>query len=173
MAMSRKEEARILSKDEKALVEKTHHPEIAALGGKELADLRSRIREQRDRAKQTAGRQRREMRGKASPKGAKPAAENAGSQAKAAALSKALRRLNDEQDRRDRGARDGESTQAGMKKALKMKQAAPKPDHPQPEPHADTGMAEHENAKAEDIVDPRERGRVSEFVKRNEDRTER
>ncbi|TRO96267.1 hypothetical protein FKB34_04210 [Glycocaulis profundi] len=55
-------------------------------------------------------------------------------------------------------------THAGMEKALEMKKAAPKPDHPTDD-SADKGMRKIENPEVEKITDPREIGRVSQFVK--------
>lgn len=57
-----------------------------------------------------------------------------------------------------------ERTHAGLEKALKMKKAAPEPDHPVDDT-PDKGMRKIENEKIEKITDPREVGRVSQFVK--------
>jgi hypothetical protein len=60
----------------------------------------SRLQFARDRAKGIAARQRREIRGKAAPHGAKPAKDNLGTIGKAQALREALDRVEAEQRRR-------------------------------------------------------------------------
>jgi hypothetical protein len=100
MTMTRKDEERYLSAEERELVARTHQPGIAALSGDELAALRKLVRERRDRATDIARRQRREMRGKAQSKGAEPAAANTGSKLKASLLAQATKRLNSELARR-------------------------------------------------------------------------
>ncbi|MGB7967831.1 MAG: hypothetical protein WCF64_16945, partial [Methylocella sp.] len=69
MARSIKQERRLLGADELTLVEKTHHPVVGILPDRELVELRKLVRERRDRAQDIAARQRRELRGKAAPKG--------------------------------------------------------------------------------------------------------
>jgi hypothetical protein len=167
MSIARKDEARLLAKDELELVEKTHHPAIAELSDKELAETKKLLRERRDRASDIARRQRREMRGKAGrAQGAKPTADNLGSKEKSAALGQALKRLNSEAARRQ--SRSGrEATQAGMKKALAMKSAAASAKRPASKT-ADKGMKKNENKRAAKITDPREVGRVSQFVKKGQ-----
>jgi hypothetical protein len=102
MAHTRKDEARALDKDEHALVEKSHQPEVGALSDGELVDLLKLVRERRDRAQRLARQQRRELRGKTAPKGASPATGEAGSKRKLEVLAMAVRRLNSEHDRRKR-----------------------------------------------------------------------
>ena len=82
MAVSRKDEARLFTKDELELVERSHHPALSSLDDKTLADTRKLVRERRQRALDISKRQRREMRGKAQAQGAKPAADNLGSKEK-------------------------------------------------------------------------------------------
>jgi hypothetical protein len=166
MSIARKDEARLLAKDELELVEKTHHPAIAELSDKELAETKKLLRERRDRASDIAKRQRREMRGKARAQGAKPAADNLGSKEKSAALGQALKRLNSETARR-RSKSGREATQAGMKKALEMKKSATPAKRPASKT-ADKGMKKKESRKTENITDPREVGRVSQFVKKGQ-----
>jgi len=164
MAISRKDEARFLDKDEAALVEKSRHPEIGNLDDKALASTIKLIRERRDRAREIGQRQRREMRGKARPQGAKAAGDNAGTKQKMAVLAQALKRLNSEQTRRrEHSARN--ATASGMKRAMETKAAATAPKRPKSKT-ADRGMKSVPNKQNEEIADPREAGRVSEQVKR-------
>jgi hypothetical protein len=122
VARSRREEDRHLSVDERELVALTH-PELGSLPDDRLADAVGRLRDRRARARDIASRQRREMRGKAAPAGATPAAADAGSRAKAAVLAAALKRANKEMERRP-AARARGGTAAGARRALAMKRAA-------------------------------------------------
>lgn len=100
MSRSRKEEQRLLSKDEQEFVAKSHHPEICTLSDADLSDLLTRLRDRRDRARDIAQQQRREMRGKAAPAGTKRAADNTGTREKASVIASALKRANKERERR-------------------------------------------------------------------------
>ena len=64
------DEARLLSVAKQEAVSPTHDPAIAGLSHPELQALARRLREARDRARDIARQQRREMRGKAEPRGA-------------------------------------------------------------------------------------------------------
>jgi hypothetical protein len=101
MARSIKQEQRLLSADELSLVEKSHHPALDLLPGDDLRELRKLLRERRDRAQDIAARQRRELRGKAAPKGARPATGDSGTREKLGLLAAALKRLNKEAARRE------------------------------------------------------------------------
>jgi hypothetical protein len=94
-------EARLLTAAELALVAVTRPPEIERQSVDELKAAARRLREAHDRAKAIGTRQAREMRGKAEPRGAKPAQDNLGTMAKAQALRDALERVEAELSRRD------------------------------------------------------------------------
>ena len=96
MARSIKHERRLLSADELTLVEKTHHPALGLLPDRDLAELRKLVRERRDRAQNIASRQRRELRGKTAPKGARAATDDSGTREKRDVLAAAMQRLNKE-----------------------------------------------------------------------------
>ncbi len=100
MARSIKQERRLLGADELTLVEKAHHPALGLLPDQDLAELRKLVRERRDRAQDIAARQRRELRGKAAPKGARAATDDSGTREKRDVLAAALQRLNKEAARR-------------------------------------------------------------------------
>ncbi|HTE81634.1 MAG TPA: hypothetical protein VK634_13180, partial [Reyranella sp.] len=102
MAMTPKQEARALSVDERELVEMSRPPALRVLTDKQLATLLKRMRVGRDKARTVAERQRRELRGKATARGAKPARDDEGSKLKMSILSAALRRLDTETVRRGR-----------------------------------------------------------------------
>lgn len=158
MAISRQQEIRALDADERALVEKSHHPEIQALSDKELADLVKRMRERRDKAKDRANQRRREMRGKAAPKGATPSTADEGSKLKHAVLATAMRRLNNETERR-RKMTASSSLVENARRALAMKQAAENDDADFNSRHARQGMRKVSNRKQKNLVRPMELGR--------------
>ena len=94
-------EARLLTAAERALVAVTRPPEIERQSVDDLKAAARRLREAHERAKGIGTRQAREMRGKADPRGAKPAQDNLGTLAKAQALRDALERVEAELRRRD------------------------------------------------------------------------
>ena len=93
MSEDTRNETRLLSASEREDVELTRHPAILALPRPALQALATRLREARDRATRTAHQQRREMRGKAEPRGAAPARDNTGTRGKEEAITLALRRI--------------------------------------------------------------------------------
>ena len=124
MAITKKQEARALSSDEQELVSKSHHPDVQNLSDEELRSLVKLVRERRDRARTEASRRRREMRGKAAPKGAAASGAEEGSKLKLAVLAMAMRRLNSEHERRQKmGARL--SLVENAHKALELKNKSP------------------------------------------------
>ena len=94
-------EARLLTAAEIELVAVTRPPEIERQSVDELKTAARRLREAHDRATAIGTRRAREMRGKAEPRGAKPAQDNLGTMAKAQALRDALERVEAELSRRD------------------------------------------------------------------------
>ena len=70
MALTRKEEERALNADEREVVAQTRHPAVQNLPDDALDALLKRLRDLRDKASSHANQQRREMRGKAAPRGA-------------------------------------------------------------------------------------------------------
>jgi uncharacterized low-complexity protein len=163
-----KEEQRALSRDELDLVSAARQPELREMSDRDLSDLVTRLRDRRDRARGLAERQQREMRGKAPPAGASPAADNAGTRSKEHFLGAALARAMEERERRgseesmsDDESKTGESKagegkagegkgEAGKgddqhaiaEKALEMRREADKhaPEHPENTPTPDEGM---------------------------------
>ena len=101
MTDAAKLEARLLTTAEAALVAVTRPPELERQSLDELKAAARRLREAHDRAKAIGTRQAREMRGKAEPRGARPAKDNLGTVAKAQALRDALDRVEAELRRRE------------------------------------------------------------------------
>ncbi|WP_312409406.1 hypothetical protein [Shinella sp.] len=115
MSNSRQLEARFLDNSEKQLVDSSHHPDVGDLSDRELADLRRNLRERRNRARDIANRQRREIRGKGAPRGESRVSEDAGSREKLSVLSSALQRVNNETSRRERLLAAGIEEQCGAR----------------------------------------------------------
>ncbi|TDR93011.1 hypothetical protein [Enterovirga rhinocerotis] len=138
MAISRRAQDRLLSQDELDLVQRTRDQALRDAGHSELTSLRAVIRERRDRARATASRQRREMRGKAEPKGARPAAGNVGTVGKYDLLTSALKRIGNELRRRTQSSKATQSRHA--QRALSMKNAAPSTSTKPDDRTADEGM---------------------------------
>ncbi|MDP4023023.1 hypothetical protein Q8W71_10340 [Methylobacterium sp. NEAU 140] len=126
MSVSSRQEARLLSADEAELVARSHHPTLRDADDKGLADLVARLRERRDRARDVSRRQRREIRGKAAPSGARAAADDTGTRRKAAVLAAAVKRVSKESERR-RVARVRGSLVGHARRALALKQGAGDP----------------------------------------------
>lgn len=126
MAITKKQEERALSADEKELVGMSAVRASRSLTDSELTRLVKRLRTKRDRAKTVAERQRREMRGKVRARGATPAKDDDGSQLKLTILSAALARLDTETERRNK-VKAKEALVASAKKALAQKREAKAP----------------------------------------------
>jgi hypothetical protein len=138
MSGSRKEEDRFLSADEREFVAESRHPAVKGLPDADLAGLRKRLRTSRDKARDVANRQRREMRGKAPPSGREAASGDSGTRRKSGLLAAALKRVNKETERRAT-ASGRERLAENAHRALRLKQAAGEPQRP-PSRSADEGM---------------------------------
>ncbi|MFD2236110.1 hypothetical protein [Aureimonas populi] len=161
MATRRKDEQRVLDKDELEMVEQTHRPALAEIGDTDLNQLISRLRERRDRAHDMARRRRGEAR-----RGGGGIDQNAstGMREKAGILAEAVSRANKERTRRRKGEARTQ-LQAHARRALTLKRQAPAAKRPSAGRTKDTGMNPVENERADDIGSPMEAGRVSQFVK--------
>ena len=105
MSLSKAAEKRLLTAEEFETVGRTHYPEIRELDGKALSDLVARLRDHRDKARDIASQQRREMRGKSEPRGSRPAADNTGTAMKNQIFASAVKRVNREIARIDSAGR--------------------------------------------------------------------
>lgn len=169
MSVPRNTEKKMLTEAEFDAVEKTHYPDLSTLGREELAEIVRRIRTYRDKARDIAHQQRREMRGKGAPRGARPAQDNTGTSIKRQILANALKRANRAAERLK--AAENKPTQGVLaRRALAMKRANMVRHQPDPGRTAhDSGQPKPSRRKTVE-VDPREIGRVSEFVKRGQAR---
>ena len=146
MAQSTRATARLLDKTEAEFVERTQRAAIVTLSDQDLRELGMQLRQRRDKARDAARRQKREMRGKAEPKGAKPATDNTGTKAKADALTAALKRVGAERTRREEKAKLP-SQRSLARKALALKQRQLAAERPASRT-ASKGMRPVENPKA-------------------------
>lgn len=162
-------EKRMLTEAEFEAVHRTHFPQIAELSKDELDRTARLLRDYRNKARDVARQQRREMRGKAQPRGARPASDNTGTSLKKQIFSGALKRVNSERARIEQAARK-ESQSEIMKRALEMKRANRLRRHPRAGRTADHGMRPVPSQMPPEITDPREVGRVSQFVKQDQAR---
>ncbi|GJE78230.1 MULTISPECIES: hypothetical protein [Methylorubrum] len=121
MSVSRRREQRLLDTHEAELVARSHRPDLSAADDAQISELIRLLRERRDRARDVSRRQRREVRGKAAPSGARPASDNSGTREKAALLAAAVKRVSKERERRR------STTASHARRALSMKRAAGDP----------------------------------------------
>lgn len=165
MAISSRDEHRALDKEERELVAKTHHPDIQEMNDAELRDLAKLVRARRDRARTEAQRRKREMRGKAEPKGASASADATGSRAKQEVLATAMRRLNSEVERRRRMAARTSMVDSA-RRALELKEKADDdaPAHPNSRT-AYKGMRAVESERRRNLIRPMELGRQRQAAK--------
>ncbi len=156
-------EARLLSAGELEVVTATRPPAINQASDEQLRDLGQRLRRFRDRAKDIAARQKREMRGKADPKGTKRTRDNTGTLAKAQALEEAIERLEEELSRRQ-NLTTAPTTQADLSRhALELKLSHPASPHPGSGRSASGGMNPKERQKSRRVgASKGEVGRVSQ-----------
>jgi hypothetical protein len=162
MAISPRQEARALSADERELVGKSRPPAVRTLTDFQLATVVKRMRVRRDKARTVAEQQRREMRGKAKGRGAKPSKDDEGSQLKLSVLSMALRRLETETTRRQR-VKAKTSLVESARKALSLKKKASRAAPKKPASGkrvSGGGLRGKERVVVENHVPPSTRGRV-------------
>ena len=159
MKASTRDDDRLLNMAERELVAQTRPPVADGLTKEELQALGKRLREARDRSRRIASQQQREMRGKSGPRGAAPARDNTGSEAKTAVLVEALKRVTAALRKLNRP-----TPAQVLRKALEAKQAAV-PQHPSAGPTASKGMRATVSKQRSVRVDPREVGRVSKANK--------
>jgi hypothetical protein len=161
MAITKKQELRALSSDEQELVSKSHHPDVQHVSDEELRNLIKLVRERRNRARTEASRRRRELRGKAAPKG--PAASRAeeGSKLKLAVLAMAMRRLNSELERRKKmGARL--TLVENAHRALELKnESADFRVVPLNSRHAHEGMRSKPTSRRQNLIRPMEQSNTT------------
>jgi hypothetical protein len=160
MAISRKQEERLLTEEEWHLVQQSHHPAVQQLNDADLINLLKKVRDRRNRAKTEAHRQTRELRGKAAAKGAEPVRKDVGTRGKLEILAMSMRRLNGEHARRQK-MQGKVQLMENMRAALALKQGAEtERDESYNSRHAHAGMRAIESKRYKSLVRPAERGRL-------------
>ena len=160
MATSKLDERRLMSDEEFTLVEQTRYPVLGKLDDTALKDLTQRLRERRDRARDIAHRQRRDVRGKGR-QGTTFEKQDAGNRQKARILGEALTRINSERTRRK-----AEEFRANARRALALRQGAEAPARPDSGKTPRKGMRKNTSDRRERIVNPMNAGRISQAGKR-------
>jgi hypothetical protein len=140
MTDASKEEQRALSREELDLVSRARQPGLAEMSDRELGDLVGLLRVRRDRARGVAERQRREMRGKAAPRGAQPSRDNRGTRDKEHFLGAALGRALEEQERRKGGQEESQHDIAERALAMRREAEEHAPERPENTPEPDEGF---------------------------------
>ena len=152
MAISRKQEERLLTEEEWHLVQQ--------LNDADLTKLLKQVRDRRNRAQTEAHRQTRELRGKAAAKGAEPVRKDVGTRGKLEILAMSMRRLNGEHARRQKMHGKVQLIE-NMRAALALKQSAKvERDEAYNSRHAHAGMRAIESKRYKSLVRPAERGRL-------------
>ena len=157
-------EKRMLTATEFEVVEQSHYPAIMELPKEELSDILKLLREFRNKARDRAHQQRREMRGKSAPRAAVAAGDNSGTERKREIFASALKRVNRELSRikkQESGKIQGDHA----RRALEIKRRNRVRHHPSTTTTVKRPMSVIENPNATVTMDPREIGRVSQFIK--------
>ncbi|MBU8536348.1 hypothetical protein [Falsiroseomonas tokyonensis] len=175
MAITRKEEQRLLSHEEAALLEPSHHPALAALPAEELRALAERLRGAHRRARDLVREAQRSRRGKgvpvrgeavATPRAATAAAEKLSQ--KKQVFAAALRRVNAQFARQaDRRSKDRNAE--ALRAALARRRSA-RPHHPQPGRTPGRGMRDTSPMEVHPGPDPRAIGSISQATRDNQAR---
>lgn len=122
MVYTKREDERLLSKDEHEMVSQTRHPAVKQLSDGALLDLVTDLRVARDRARLMSKSRRRELRGQTARPGV-AGSQDDGTSAKRTLLVAAVKRANKETARR-RVVDSRKALMSNAKRALSMKQAA-------------------------------------------------
>lgn len=150
MSLTRKDERRVLTDDDLALVDDTHYPAICDLGHRDLVDHARRLRERRDRLRAVTRRRRRQAR--SGRPGAEPG-DSSGAALKESILVGAIKRVNREISRYA-AAKGDESQREILERALDQKRAARKANHPSAGRTARSGMAATPDPAVQPAVHP-------------------
>lgn len=157
-------ERRLLTATEFEAVSRSHYPDLCGLPKPELIEIARTLREFRDKARDVGRGRRREMRGKAEPRGATPARDESGLSLKKQVFASALKRVNKEIGRHDAAARRPAQGEIA-RRALEMKRASRVRHHPSSGRTAHRGMNPVEHDSRMTQVDPRQVGSVSQATR--------
>ena len=157
-------ERSLLSHDEYEAVRVTHHPTIYDLDNAQLREVNLRLREMRDKERTLARQKRREMRGKADPRGGSfPGTAERPLQRKQVFVS-ALKRVNKE-IKRLRGLEARTAHVEAARRAFQLRRAAEFTHHPAPGDTAHEGMRPLPSRRRRTTVSRAKIGRISQAGK--------
>jgi hypothetical protein len=163
MSINIANEKRLLTSAEFEMVLKSHHPHMPDLLAVDFAATERQIRNYRDKARDLAHARRRAQRGKAETQSAKSAADVSGLALKTQIFAAALQRLGQYRNQMDQTAQRERNLQS-LRVALDRKRNAPV-HHPQSGRASNAGTQPSRTQPSSGLSDPREVGRVSQFVK--------
>lgn len=164
MSISVATERSLLSHEEFEAVKATHYPFISGLSADELRDVARNVRAHREKAKTIARNHRREMRKKAAPRGESPVSEDAHAWDRKQVFVQAVKRVNRELSRL-KAAKKRPPLVESAQRALELRRANRQVHHPLAGRAASFGMRSKASTRRTVRADPREIGRVSQFVK--------
>lgn len=168
MATSVAAERRLLG-DDFATIAPSHYPALGALPAEDVLALARTLREQRDRLRGMVHANRRARRGKGEPRAS--AGDDVALARRKQVFAAALKRVNHRLDVLHGQARRAWHA-AALREVLARKRAAAAP-HPDSGDTPGTGMHAKPSRKRTVRTDPREIGRVSQFVRRAQARRDR
>jgi hypothetical protein len=157
-------ERKFLNRDELAVIEPSHYPQLAELEAAQLQEMQGRLRDLRGKAQTVARHKRREARGKGPPRAAGASGSYDHAARRKQIFSQALRRTSRQLQRLEH-ARARARTAAGAQRALALKRRAQEPVRPGPGRHARSGMRANPSLRRAMGVDPAMVGRVSQAGK--------
>lgn len=162
----------LLAENEREPILRSHYPILDTLPQEEVLDLVRWLREQRNRSRDLIRGRRRARRGKAEARspGAEEASER-GLAAKKQVFAQALKRANARLDALN-GLKRRERNNARLRAALARRQGQ-EATHPDSGRTANAGLAPRSDRGIRVRVDPREVGRVSQFVRDAQARRDR
>jgi hypothetical protein len=166
MAITRREEQRLLTHEELEGLAPTHHPLLGTLTSEDLRALAFRLRTHHKRARDLIREAFRARRGKGEARSATAAAEKLSE--KKQVFAAGLRRVNAQFARLEAEQRRARNTDA-LRQALERRRAA-RPHHPLPGRHAREGMRDTSEDRAHPGPDPRTIGSISQATRVNQAR---
>lgn len=161
MSINNRRELSLLNHEEGEIVRISHHPALAELDGKDLAEARTRLRALRDKERTLARQKVREVKGKAETRGGGTAEHR---QERKQVFASALRRVNKQAQRLQVEEARAAHIEAS-KRALAMRRAAGAASRPSSGKTASAGMNPVESGKTSSKVAPAKVGSVSQANK--------
>jgi hypothetical protein len=164
MSVPCKFERSLLSHEEHETIRLTHHPAIYEVEVAELEAMRPRLRKMRDKERTQGRQKRREVRGKAEPRGTSFPGNAEHASERKQVFAAALKRVNNELRRLHNAAARSANVEAA-RRALALHRAANFVTHPPTGATANEGMAPKESPRRRKIIAGVTIGRVSQATK--------